>query len=261
LTAEAPSTALDDRDPGQQPPEQAHSVVHDLRSILSRRDRMRLLYVICGTTVLAAVEVASLAAFASFMLLVTAPQGALDDRLLVLIKSWFAPETDFAFAAWVAAVVIASIIVRNIVASGTTWYRLSVIHGLRETVATRLLRSYLGQPFSFFYRTNSATLAKNVTLEIDQFVSGYVNGIVVLISDAIVSAAIIAFMISESPGPTLIILLCVGALAVGVILLLKNRLGRMGHVQRQLNEIASSWSTRPSAASRRSGSFAGSGTF
>lgn len=217
-------------------PRSIRAAILEIGIILSRRDQARLASIVLATTALAGIEVASLAIIASFMLLVTDPGQAGGNWLLSTIQANLDPASDIAYAGLVGGVLILSVVLRNIIAAGVTWYRLSVVEGLRETVASRLLASYLSQPFSFFYRINSATIAKNVTHEIDDFVSTYMNGIVLLASDVIVSGAIILFMIVQSPGAALIILASTGALAGTVIVFLKNRLGQMGHTHRKLNE-------------------------
>jgi ABC-type multidrug transport system fused ATPase/permease subunit len=132
--------------------------------------------------------------------------------------------------------IVAVIVFRNVASFGHTWFKLHIIHGLRGTVASRLLGAYLAHPYTYFLRTNSAELTKNLTQEVDQFVTSYLHGWVTMVADIAMTLAIIGLMVAVSPVASGIVLGLLGAAAGAMWLLSRARVGQLGRINRELNE-------------------------
>lgn len=106
----------------------------------------------------------------------------------------------------------------------------------RRDLATRLLRSYLFRPYSYFLRHNSAMMSKTVLVETKDLVSQYIFAWVTLVTDGLMLLATLGFLFYIEPVVTLICGGVVGVLGFLVTYGLRSRLQNLGRQHRALNE-------------------------
>ncbi len=207
-----------------------------LTLILTMREWLRLGLLVAAALAMAAIEIVGIAAVAAFVVLVSDPSGAADNQLLARVRAFIGASDGIELVASAGLAILGIVAFRNIASLGHTWLKLHIIHGMRGTVAGRLLGAYLAHPYAYFLRTNSAELTKNLTQEVDQFVTSYLHGWVTMVADIATTLVIVGVMVAVSPAASGTVLSLLGAAAGAMWLLSRGRVGRLGRINRELNE-------------------------
>jgi len=210
--------------------------VRPLTLILTTREWLHLGLLVIAALAMAAIEIVGIAAVAAFVVLVSDPSGAADNQLLARVRAFIGASDGIELVASAGLAILGIVALRNIASIGHTWLKLHIIHGMRGTVAGRLLGAYLAHPYAYFLRTNSAELTKNLTQEVDQFVASYLHGWVTMVADVTTTLAIVGLMVAVSPAASGTVLGLLGAAAGAMWLLSRGRVGRLGRINRELNE-------------------------
>ncbi len=210
--------------------------MRQLLLLMTRKEKIKLPIVLGVLLAIAGVEVIGVAAIAAFIALVSDPSAMSSNRMLAWFSN-FVGETDYRPFLLVAGLSLFLVIVfRNIFNAFAVWVRLSFLHTMRKALATRLLASYMAQPFSFFYSANSAALMKNITYEVNQLITSYLYSWLMIIADTILLIAILGVLFFNNPLVTLGTLGLLGGLTAGILVLSRRRLYRLGQSNRKFNE-------------------------
>ena len=209
--------------------------MRQLLLLMTRNEKIKLPIVLGVLLAIAGVEVIWVASIAAFIALVSDPSAMSSNRML----AWFSNlvgETDYRPFLLVAGLSLFLVIVfRNIFNAFAVWVRLSFLHTMRKALATRLLASYMAQPFSFFYSANSAALMKNITYEVNQLITSYLYSWLMIIADTILLIAILGILFFNNPLVTLGTLGLLGGLTAGILVFSRRRLYRLGQSNRKFN--------------------------
>lgn len=102
------------------------------------------------------------------------------------------------------------------------------VHMQRHSLSSRLLSTYLHQPYEFFLSRNPSELAKNVLSEVDQLVFDLLQPLSMLIAQGMVVGAMVILVFSYDPLMAISIVLVLSLLYGAIYLLVKKRLVRIG---------------------------------
>ena len=210
--------------------------MRQLALILTRREKLLLGVLLVAALAMAIVEIAGIAAIAAFVILVSDPAGSVDNPLLGWLRYLVGPVEGVELVVRAGLLLLAVIVFRNAASLAHSWFKLNIIHGMRRTVASRLLAAYLAHPYPYFLRTNSAEIVKNLTQEVDQFVASYLHGWVTMAADVLTAATIFSFMMVASPAASGAVVGLLGLVGGVLWLLSRGRVGRLGRINRELNE-------------------------
>ncbi len=204
--------------------------------MLTAAERTRGLVVLVVLIAMAAVEVVGVAAIAAFIALLTNPGAASGNRWLLEIGRQLGSQDGADLLLPAGLALFAVIVFRNFYSAFASWSRLSYLHHLRKRLATRLLASYLAQPYAFFLRANSATLVKNLTFEVNQLVTTYLYSWLVIAADALTTLAILGLLLYRDPVITAIAVGVLGTVALAVLLGSRSLVRALGTRHRALND-------------------------
>jgi len=209
---------------------------HPIFVLLSSEEWRKLIILVALTMLLAVVELAGIGGVGLFIQLASDPDSLANIPYAKDVFEHFeiVEKTDRLLAT--LAALLAVILLRNVVAMVALWWRLRFLHYTRRDLATRLMRSYLSQPYSFFLRHNSAMMSKTILVEASELVTQYIFSWIVLATDGLMLIATLGFLFYLDPVVTLVSCAVFGSLAVSVVLGLRSRLRSLGHQHRALNE-------------------------
>lgn len=209
---------------------------HPIFVLLSAEEWRKLVVLMGLTLLLAVVELAGIGGAGLFVQIVADPDS--------IARIPYVPET-FAFLGVTEATdrllvtlgtLLTVILIRNTVALGVLWWRLRFLHYTRRDLATRLIRSYLARPYSFFLRHNSAMMSKTILVETNELVTRYLFSWITLVTDGLILVATLGFLFFIEPVVTLVSGAVVGGLAFAVAYGLRKRMRNLGQMHRELNE-------------------------
>jgi len=110
----------------------------------------------------------------------------------------------------------------------THYYINRFIEMRRHTISSRLLETYLRQPYAFFLGRHSGDMSKIILSEVDQLVGNFFRPIFNMIAYSFVLIAITILLVMVNPLVSLFAAGIMGVLYIFVFLSLKQRLTRLG---------------------------------
>ena len=200
----------------------------ELLRALPRADRRQLLLIALGLAGAGLLEVVGVASVIPFLTLVGDPGAA--DRL-----PWLGAWRDAlglteprAFLLATGAAALVAILTTAVANAGLTYAQLLFTHKVGYGLARRLLFRYVARERLFFAQANSAELAKNVLSETDRLVVGVLTPLTVMASRIVSALAVILFLVAYAPRLALVLGGGFGGLYVGIFLLVRAKLARIG---------------------------------
>ena len=200
----------------------------DLVRIMRARDRRRLALIAFGLAIAALLEVVGVASVIPFLTLVGDPSAATRVPYLVQAREALGLTDERSFLLVTGGAALLAILTTAVVNAGLTYAQLLFTHLAGYGFSRRLLFRYLDRERLVFAQANSAELAKNVLSETDRLVVGVLTPATVLASRATSALAVIAFLLAYAPQLALILGGGFGGLYVGIYLIMRARLARLG---------------------------------
>jgi len=208
--------------------------------LLTPRERVGAALVLAVILAFAGIEViwvGSIFGMMNLTVALTSESATLHDYPLVRDAASFLriEETRSVLLA-VGGGVMIIIALRNGFGLFVTYVRNSFVKSLEVRTQSRLLQSYLSRPYAWFLNQNSAVLIKNLMEEVPQLVSGAILSFVGVLTDGLISLALIAFLFWREPVATSVIMgLVLGVLAT-IYFSVQGALRRQGVAFREANE-------------------------
>ncbi len=179
-------------------------------------------------TVMAITETLGVLSIMPFLSVLGRPEVIHEQVLLHLIYQTlnFSSEHNFIVALGFASIVV--VLVSSAFKTVAQHLLNRFVHLQRYALSSRLLSTYLHQPYEFFLSRNSAELSKNVLAEIDQIFHNLIQPISQLIAQGVIVLAMTLLIVLYEPLTALVILLVIGGLYGSIYGLVRNRLGIIG---------------------------------
>ncbi|MFE1600251.1 ABC transporter ATP-binding protein [Methylobacterium sp. ID0610] len=200
----------------------------DLVRVMRPQDRRRIILIALGLAVAGLFEIVGVASVVPFLTLVGDPAAASRIPVVGPIRAALGLADDRSFLLATGFAALAAILTTSVVNAGLTYAQLLFAHLTGYGFARRLLARYVTRDRLFFARTNSAELAKNVLSETDRLVVGVLTPSLVMASRSVSAAAVALFLVVYAPTLALILGGGFGSLYVGLYLLVRARLARLG---------------------------------
>lgn len=109
------------------------------------------------------------------------------------------------------------------------------VHFERHSISSRLLSSYLHQPYEFFLVRNSSILSKNVLSEVDQLLFELIQPLSQLIAQGTVVLAMAVLIFCYDPLTAVSIVAALGLLYSAIYVMARKRLQRIGRERQVAN--------------------------
>ncbi len=199
-------------------------------ALLDRRERRQFWLLTALMVVVAFAEVVGISAVLVLLNVIADPSTIQSNAYLSLAYSYAGFSSDFNFMVGLSLVVLLVVLGGLAVKAVGTYasIRFATMRGF--TVSSRLLESYLGQPYAWFLARNSSEIAKNVLVEVDGVVTRVMAPAFRMIASVLMVLAIIGLLMVVDP---LITVLAAGLLGLSyalVYIVLRERMRRLGEV-------------------------------
>jgi len=202
-----------------------------LLSLLSPREKSRLGWVFLIILGRALLEVVGIASVFPFLSVVGNPDLIYQNRLLKWLFTTLGFLSINRFLVFLGFLVLVVLICTNLFSAFSEWvlYRFSWM--CNYSLSRRLFSAYLARPYVFFLTQNSATVQRNVLIEVRHVVDGMIiPGINVLVGIAVI-ICISAFLLGVNPLLGLAVLAIIGLAYGSIFLFVRQRLRRLGQVR------------------------------
>jgi ATP-binding cassette, subfamily B, bacterial PglK len=134
---------------------------------------------------------------------------------------------------WAAAALAVFFVVRAGVMIGQTYVQQRILHRTGARLSVTLLSGYLGQPYAFHLRRTTAELTRNAFNGVQTLVTSVFIPVVTLVTDALATVVLLAFMLAVSPTATLLALALFVPVIITLLRVIQPRLKRLGRVSQE----------------------------
>lgn len=189
-------------------------MLEKLKYIFSIREKIRFVAILILMIIGSFAELIGIAVFLPFISMVMDPETAISESIILQYLYDILPITDYKDFLIILALVICLIyILKNIYLSIMQNIMLSFSYKMRMDIATRLLDTYMHEPYSFHRAKNIAELQRSLQSDVMQFML-LINNALQLLSEMMVIVAIGIYLFHTSHAITVIVMglltLCVG---------------------------------------------------
>jgi ATP-binding cassette, subfamily B, bacterial PglK len=210
-------------------------IVRMVFDLLEQRERVRLVWLLVLTVLMALVQMAGVASILPFMSLVANPEVIHENpwmnRVYALVGI---PSTqDFLFFAGV--VVLLLIAVGNAFSAFCNWFLLRFAWDLQHSLSVRLLAQYLGEPYSFFLNRNTSKLAKNILAEVREVINGVIQPALKMIAQTVVTLAILVLLLVVDPMVAVTAAVLLGGSFCAIYLIVRRKQVYLGKLRSRMN--------------------------
>ncbi|MFK7936433.1 MAG: ABC transporter ATP-binding protein [Saprospiraceae bacterium] len=140
-------------------------------------------------------EVIGIASILPFMELLAKPDAIEQSTLLTRVYEFFEFSSPRAMLIASGVAVIVLITISNLFGALTVWLQFNYSWQAAHSLATRLLRTYLRKPYSYFLNKNSAELKAYLVAEVHGLTTGVLIPFIELISRGVVAAVIFGLLL------------------------------------------------------------------
>jgi len=210
-------------------------VYRKILSLFDARERRRF-WLLTGIMILVAfAEVLGISMVLVLLNVLAMPETISNNPILAALYEHFRFTGTYPFQIFLATVVFCSILGTLAVKALGAYaiIRFSAMRGYR--LSSRLLSSYLGQPYAWFLTRNSSQISKSVLNEVDQLVSRVMIPGLKLISNVLLAASILGFLFFVDPIVSLVAMTFLGGGYAAIYLKLRRRLKQLGHQLVRIN--------------------------
>jgi ATP-binding cassette, subfamily B, bacterial PglK len=177
---------------------------------------------------MAVFEVLSVASIAPFMGVVTNPKIIHQNEYLHASYVFFEFNSDTQFIVILGFIVIGLIVFGNAYTAFINWKFLNFSYRQGHYLSTRLLSSYLSQPYSYFLSRNSSNFGKNILHEVSRSISSLIVPALNSLSRVLVILMLVLMLFFVNTLTTLIALAILGGSYLIIFTALRRRLHQIG---------------------------------
>jgi len=211
-------------------------VLRKLLFLLSRREKRRGSFVLLMVVGMAVLETAGVASVMPFLSVLSNPEVIETNPVLSATYHGLGFETVDGFLVLLGGAVFALLIFSAVFRTLTHYAMNRFIEMRRHSVSSRLLETYLRQPYAFFLDRHSGDMAKNILSEVDQLVGRVLRPGMLMVAYSVVVLSIVTLLVVVNPLLALVVALGLGSMYLMVYVGVRRLLGRIGHERAEANQ-------------------------
>lgn len=189
-------------------------IIQTIYSVLTPQERRNGIIVLAMSIALGFLETAGVASIMPFLAVVGSPEIIHRVAPLKWAYETFSFESPTAFLVALGVIAILMLVITSTFKLVTSWVQLRYVSMRRHSLSRRLLQVFLGRPYAYFLNRNSADIAKGVLSEANEVINQVLKPVVEVISNAIVAAVLVTFLVYMNPFMALAV---AGVLGVGYV--------------------------------------------
>jgi ATP-binding cassette subfamily C protein len=218
----------------------ASKAVHDLLSLLTRRDRFNAAILFGMMLVGAVLEIAGLAAVPAFVSAVVDREAMAGLPLVGPLLGTITQDLSSSeLVIYGAAALLAIFAIKNGFLALNYWVQIRYVTHRRIAISGRLMRAYMNAPYTFFLERNRSELMRNVDSEVQTVCYNVISTILELCTRMVIVIAVLGFLLFVEPAITLAWIVFLGLIGTLALRTVTGRLRRYGLQQQRHRKIFS----------------------
>ncbi len=218
-------------------------MIKEFRYVLNRKQKFQVLGLLILIVIGSFLELLGVAVFLPFIQLLMDSEAALADYdrpYIAWAYQFFHASSVKSFLIIVALLICAVYILKNLYLSFMQNRILSFTYRTRMGLATRLLDTYMHEPYSFHLQTNIAEMQKSLTVDAQQFML-LLNNLLQTLAELTMVGAIVAYLFHTSHAITLMVAVMLVVFLGAFTYISRNVSGRVGRQNEQYNIKLNQW--------------------
>ena len=175
-----------------------------LNYIFSRQDRAKIVLLMIMMIIGSFLELLGVAVFQPFVDIIMSPESIVQNKWLSVLNDFFACETVERFLTVLAVGIILIYVVKNIYLWLEQNYILKFSYGVQQKLSTRLLTTYLDEPYTFHLNNNLAVLQRSMQEDTGLFTQVLMHTLQ-LVAEIVVCVVLGVFLFNVSHSITAVI--------------------------------------------------------
>ena len=181
------------------------SIFKQIFLLLDSPDKKKAYLLIFLTLIMAMLDTLGVASILPFMALLSDTSLIETNSYLAYAYDFFEFKTPRDFLNSIGLAIFFIFLFSMIFKAFTTFFQLRFISNQVHKIGVRLLKGYLNQNYNWFINKNSSDLSKNIISEVDNVIHGSLSTLINLISQLLVSLAILSLIVYVDPKLAIII--------------------------------------------------------
>jgi len=202
------------------------TTIQKMRRILTRKEKQIFLCIIGLSVLLSLSEIFSIGILVPIINLFLNPEAITDSAKLRTMYTWSGAASPLSFLTLLVVAAISLFLGKSIFGVVVLYWQQKYVAAVNRRLASDILQEYLHRPYEFHLLNNSATLFKNVNVEVGQFVSYFLNPVIAILSEGIILGGVLFVAVYLYPWATVIAVTGIGVVAIGLNQLFKSRMAR-----------------------------------
>ncbi|TAK90618.1 MAG: ABC transporter ATP-binding protein [Burkholderiaceae bacterium] len=220
------------------------ALIHQVFGIFSRQERFRLLGLVTLMLLGAWVEVLGIGLVIPFLGILNNPALIHENPVLRWLYTFLGIQSEVRFMIFSTCALVLVFIVKNGVLAILYFSQAGFVVSKEVSLSSDLLTRYLAAPYALHLDRNSADLIRTVTTDVSRVTTGFLQPMLILVTELLVLAMIAALLIYINP----LIALLVGAMmsTIGLFLMryFKAALSEYRHDSRRFGIQAQKWASQ-----------------
>lgn len=211
-----------------------------LSFILTKKEKVFLIYILLLVMAGSALELLAVAIFSPYIEIITGAgqtnTGGLSSLILGLLSNFEDVNDSRKYIVSLSFIIILIYVTKNLFLSyeKNTVYKYS--YNMQHRVANKLLSSYMAMPYTFHLKTNPAELVRSVVSDADRFAKVIIH-VMELIMEIIVCVILGVYLVFVSPIITGVIACLLAFALLAYFKLAKKRLRLLGKKKQKLEAL------------------------
>lgn len=208
-----------------------------IKVLFDRQQRKQAVMLMVFSLVLALIEALGVGSVVPFVTMLQAPESLEGTRLWNVLVMVFGQRNPQSMVLSLGGALLVVFVLKNALTGIQFRLNYGFVHEFFRRLSSRLLASYMAQPFVFFLGANCAVLSKNVMTETYYVAEQIVAPALMLFSEVLVLMAVIGVLFIYEPVLSLVALGVIGAVLGGIYYF-------SGHISRRLGRTRESTSSQ-----------------
>jgi ABC-type multidrug transport system fused ATPase/permease subunit len=210
-------------------------IVRKLNELLTPQERRRAIYVLLLLLAVAVFETAGVASIIPFIAVLSNPDAIAGNEYLNFAYEFFNFESEQQFLFWLGVGVLTMLLVSLSFRALGHWTQLRFTQARNHALASRVVKTYLSQPFTWFLDRHSADAGNAVLAEVTQVVNDALFPLMQMVAQTFVAVALLTLLFVIDPILAIVIAGVLGGAYAGLFTSVRSYLGRIGEERRVQN--------------------------
>lgn len=194
--------------------------------LFTPRDRVKLAGLVCLIVLNGMLEVFGIGLLLPYVALLQEPSRIAENRYVGALDRWVGLQSAHAFLIAISAGLLVLFVMKGVFGIWVQSTQVRFVYARQSEFGQRLLKGYLERPYEFFLAVNTSNLIGNLTTSLNQFCGGVIQSLLTLLSELVVIAGLLAFLLFFSPLISIVAIVFISLFSFGFIRAVRARISR-----------------------------------